>query len=399
MNCNDISLQSLFQPIVSIKRKTVIGFEALTRGIIKNSKANILGYEEIYNLAKKEQCLYEFEKSCWNNALKSWKLNQSLYPDSVLFLNIDVSLLNFEPAIGTTLLEMINTIGIEPDHIVLELVEQQLKMDDILLSFVTYCHNQGFLIAIDDFGEAFSNLERLFLIQPDIIKITKRLLHARRYSEEYGKSLLYGVIELINHIGAIPLLEGVETIDQLYEAVDCNIDIIQGYIISTPTNENSKVYREKLQNTLKVITDEVCIHKMQNIEMAKIKSNYYFQVARHIALILEMECCESTLDHLLHSLLLLDEQFECMYLLSEEGIQISETHFRNLTSKNTLFKPAKKGDDHSEKEYYLYIKAGATQYYSSPYISQATGMPCVTISLTLSRGSLLGKILCIDFKS
>lgn len=393
------NLQTGFQPIISIKRKAIIGFEALTRGMSETYQS-LLPYDTLHDMAESQQQLGSFDSACQYSALQQWNSYRELFPEALLFINFDMALINSDLGGYRKFIAMLEAAGLSPGSTVIELVEQKAEQEENLLSFVEICRRDGFLLAIDDFGEAFSNLERLFLIQPDIIKISKKLLHARRYSQEYGQSVLKGVAELISSIGAMPLLEGVEDMQQLSEAVDCNIDVIQGFLVSRPifdlTDSAAAAVRESLRKT----TDVAGMHRMQHIQLGKIKSSYFMQEAKHISMIIEMECVESDPDVVLSSWLHIDEQIECMYLLSEKGIQITETHFGQICKvKNALFRPARKGDDHSEKDYFLYIKAGSPHYYSPPYISQATGSLCITISVYLSRGPLSGTILCIDFRS
>ncbi|AEJ20250.1 EAL domain-containing protein [Gracilinema caldarium] len=391
------NLHTLFQPIVSLKRKSILGFEALSRGR-EPSSGHTLGYEKLHEIASFENTIVQLDRACRYNALHSWKSYYKKHPESLLFLNFDVTLLNNGVNGSGFFLEMVKSAGIPPENIVIELVERQVQQYEELLSFVETYRKKGFLFAIDDFGEAASNIERLFMIQPEVIKISRTLFHAPMYSETYGKSVLEGLVNLIASLGSLPLLEGVETVPQLYNALDCGIDVIQGFLISHPMAELSDGQLLKTKETLRMVSEISGKYRSQCIQLAKAKSNYLINEAKHMAMIVEMECVELDTDVLLHNLLAIDEQIECLYILSETGVQISETHFRpGLKIKNALFKPAKCGDDHSEKDYFLYIKAGSAHYFSSPYISQATGSYCSTISIVLTQGPLAGHILCIDF--
>jgi hypothetical protein len=62
-----------------------------------------------------------------------------------------------------------------------------------------------------------------------------------------------------------------------------------------------------------------------------------------------------------------------------------------------MFRPADKGADQSLKNYYLLLMAGLERYVSEPYISQASGNPCVTISTWFRAAGGRDLILCADF--
>ncbi len=390
-------LVTYFQPIVSIKKKTVIGFEALTRAWDRQDNVQI-SYADLKNFVKTQQDRLWLDRSCRRCALRAWKKWQDDFPESLLFLNFDVDVLNQGVLGSNVLLDTVLECGLSPNLIVVELVEQRVQRDDDLVAFVEKYRHHGFLIAIDDFGEDSSNLERLFLIRPDVIKISKRLLDAPRYTEEYGKSVLTGVANFITSLGAIALVEGVETIHHLHDAVDCNIDVIQGYLVARPQENIGGDNGELLQENLRKIVEIAGMHRMKNIQLSRMKSNYILQEARHLAQLIEQVTEPTDPNEMLARFTALEEQFVCIYLLSDKGRQISDTFFRErLDWKNALYRPARVGDDHSEKDYFLYIKAGSDQYYSPPYISLATGSFCTTISIAIKRGVFSGTVFCVDF--
>jgi len=94
-------------------------------------------------------------------------------------------------------------------------------------------------------------------------------------------------------------------------------------------------------------------------------------------------------------------QLECLYLLNQDGVQISETitNSRKLQSrKQFLFQPAPRGTDHSLKEYYYGLTYNSlTRYLTEPYISLASGNLCITFSGVLDdKASGKIQILCAD---
>ncbi|MCA1951216.1 MAG: hypothetical protein LDL24_11635 [Treponema sp.] len=86
-------LQTGFQPIISIKRKTVIGFEALTRGLAGNGQAPVT-YEALHEMAEKQERLGFFDSACQYSALQEWHAYRALFPEALLFINFDVALIN-----------------------------------------------------------------------------------------------------------------------------------------------------------------------------------------------------------------------------------------------------------------------------------------------------------------
>jgi EAL domain-containing protein (putative c-di-GMP-specific phosphodiesterase class I) len=91
----------------------------------------------------------------------------------------------------------------------------------------------GIRLAIDDFGVGHSNLERVKLIRPNIIKIDGgwfRQIAAVPAAAALFKSFVSGLHDL----GAQVLVEGIETPEQLSCAVEAGAEYLQGFLLSRP---------------------------------------------------------------------------------------------------------------------------------------------------------------------
>jgi hypothetical protein len=71
-----------------------------------------------------------------------------------------------------------------------------------------------------------------------------------------------------------------------------------------------------------------------------------------------------------------NRDIECLFILDGKGVQATDTVWNpsQAVKPNGLFRPARKGADHSLKDYYyLLIDAFISRYRTEPYISQASG--------------------------
>lgn len=391
------TLTTLFQPIVSVRKKTIIGYEALTRGMIP-CQDGLIPYGTLYEEARENGRLVEFDRSCRFSALTEWKEFKEREEGSLLFLNFDVSLLDMGVAGSGFFAQMVEEVGLNPENIVIELVERALDNFEDLVSFVRAYRDRGFLIAIDDFGEGCSSVQRLAALEPDIIKVSRSVFSAPSLSPVYRHSLMRGLVSWITSVGALPLLEGVETETQFFEALDVGVDTIQGFFIAPPFEGKNEETFQRICTRVQDLSSDAASYLLRRIEGINQRSRERLQRVYRLVKYLEVEREGCHLEKILPSLVREDPAIECLYLLNSAGIQISETYFRiPVTSKNSLYRPARPGDDLSEKEYYLHLKAGGNQYYSDPYISFATGSLCRTISVRLSLGPFAGCILCVDF--
>lgn len=90
---------------------------------------------------------------------------------------------------------------------------------------------------------------------------------------------------------------------------------------------------------------------------------------------------------------------ECIYVIDEMGVQVSNTILNtNLNIEdNVNFKPAKKGDNHSTKKYFMEgIRFEGNVYQSYQYISAATGSLCQTYSRLFVTKDNVKYLMCVD---
>lgn len=103
-------------------------------------------------------------------------------------------------------------------------------------------------------------------------------------------------------------------------------------------------------------------------------------------------------DDCLEFFLEFNDNLECIYLLNDEGIQVTRTQsvYENQENKHFLFQPAIKGADHSLKPYYIDSEGFHHFHVTSPYISKASGKSCITFSKRFNNDGN-AYILCADF--
>jgi hypothetical protein len=109
----------------------------------------------------------------------------------------------------------------------------------------------------------------------------------------------------------------------------------------------------------------------------------------------------SQFDEILHHLIDDFPKVECVYVLDDGGIQVTDTVCNATVAQRpgaAMFRPARKGTDHSLKEYYyVLIDVELQKYTTDPYVSLASGNLCRTIS-TCFRDAANNRlyVLCVD---
>ena len=124
--------------------------------------------------------------------------------------------------------------GMARGNVVVEILESKPTEPGMLEWLRDFSRDQNIKIAIDDFGQLHSDLDRYYLLQPDIVKIDC-LLFQEGYREPAVRKLLASTIERFHGNGSIVLIEGIESASQLDAALAMGADLIQGFLLARPS--------------------------------------------------------------------------------------------------------------------------------------------------------------------
>lgn len=387
-------LHTVFQPIVSLKRKAVFAYEALTRCTDPQSGQSI-SPQTLFAMAPDVHARLELDRACRNKALQSFACLHGGNRSMMLSLNMDVSCLTCHTRGSGCLLKAVKRLGISPSNVIIEIIESKAADMDVLLDFVEFYRHKNFLIALDDVGAGYSNLDRIPMIKPDVLKMDRSLVAGidRHFHKlEVAKSF----VQLAGRIGALVVAEGVETQDEALCLLENGVDVFQGYYFARPGDPAQDFPDiEKRVEGLAALFKE---RATERINRDKHRLSQYD--ALMLTLGMELAAGEGGLDHDLIRYLEAHPRIECLYVLDMRGIQISRTICNPLKlrkSKRLLYEPAEQGTDHSLKEYYLPLRAGLEKFTTTPYISLASGNRCITISHVFHHRKM-GRdlILCAD---
>ena len=119
-------------------------------------------------------------------------------------------------------------------HCCLEISEQQLLGDpSVLVSRVKSLQEAGIRIAIDDVGFGNSCLEGLIMLQPQVMKIDKRLVRGLA-SDDSLRQALTRLLKVAQVLGAEVIAEGIENSDDYRVLMKLGVRYGQGYLFGRP---------------------------------------------------------------------------------------------------------------------------------------------------------------------
>lgn len=377
-----------FQPIISIKKKRIFGYEALLRGY---KDEQYIAPDILFKEAKSAGLALELDKLVRLESINKFKKFFEQDNRLLLFLNFESSSINDSfKSEQYSFEDTLTKLNIPAKNIVLEIKEDEVKSTLALKNFSTYYKERGFNIAIDDFGTGESQFDRLSIVKPDIVKIDKSLLRDID-SNDINAEILKSIANMCKNIGAISLCEGVEYESEILKSLNFGIDIFQGYFFAHPSNV--KPNHKSISN--KIIT--VGLEHKNNLESIIKSKNELLQEACDISqkIISIMTSDKDNQKKSILNIIKQEQQVEALYFISShDAKQIGETIL--LASQRGFYEPSVHGENHSLQDYYYICKNSKDgKYISQKYISTASGNICRTFSKRFLHDSN-ELILCID---
>lgn len=235
MNKDKYLLQ--YQPIYNPRNKEIIGFEGLLRLLDEENKL-VPPYKFIPEIEKNDML---FDISLWilkkaiedYNKIKNYKCvsNKNFY----ISLNISLNEIENDNFIKQAI-EILSKSNLEKNNICLEVIERfKINNTNKANKNIKLLRENGFKIAIDDFGVEYSNLDILEKLHIDTIKIDKNFV------DGIGKDIIKNEIVLfISKIAKITnksvVLEGVEEEhqDTIIKKIENDSIYVQGYYYNKP---------------------------------------------------------------------------------------------------------------------------------------------------------------------
>ena len=114
----------------------------------------------------------------------------------------------------------------------IEINETKVQDNAVLKRFTDTYRKYGFMVALDDVGTGSSNMDRILLVKPNIIKVDISLV--RNIHNDYFKQGIFkSLVNLCNRIGALVVAEGVESEEEAIQVLRLGGQMIQDIILQT----------------------------------------------------------------------------------------------------------------------------------------------------------------------
>lgn len=373
-NYKDFILKSVFQPIISIPHRRTVGYEGLIRP--ENSAGHKVSPFSLFGAADDSAESLNLDRICRNLHAHNFGFQDA--KDKWLFLNLDSQSISDKQPDPGFMAQLIDSSGIKPSQVVVEILESQVSDRAYLVSFIRNLKQLGCLIAIDDFGAGHSNFDRVWELEPDIVKVDRSLIVRAAISAKV-KRVLSSLVSMIHGSGSLVILEGIETREQALLSMEVSADMVQGFYFSKPESFiNPCFHLDSLMTEL--LNEQRGITKKQGLALDAQFRQFQMYFEKAITQYVNGDSFKNSVQVVFN-----EERAVRCYLLDASGHQIGQAiHTPNyLLESSVRFSPLAKSENAnwSQKHYhYRALRHPGKIQITSPYLSLTGSHMCITIS-------------------
>jgi len=255
-------LDFAFQPIVNVKSGSLFAVEALLRNF--EEAGNFHSIFNLFDNAFHDGVLYQLDLELRYLALL--KFSKLSYKNIQLFYNIDIRLQYLPDFTHGNTAIILNNLHLDNKSICFEISERStLQNASSLTSMMNRYKQQGYDVAIDNFGTGVTGLQILYYADANYIKID-RFFISDIQTDAKKRLFCSSIIHMAHLMGIQVIAQCIETKEEYYTCKDIGVDLIQGYFIQKPKinlhkikssyDEISELYKGDKRNFTSNILDK-----------------------------------------------------------------------------------------------------------------------------------------------
>jgi len=212
------------QPIFDLRNMAKVGFELLTR--LDHDEYSFP--DEFFRFSRNANLLGIVDYACLKTCLKALK---DVPVIKRIYINIFPSTLSEIPV--ERLLRDLALAG-QNISFCIEINEQQILGDPLyLIPSIMRLKDAGIMIALDDYGFGYSSVETLVLLEPDIVKIDRKIINGISKDARKFHSLKR-LLRVIESCKASVIAEGIETKEDFEVLRNLGVTYGQGFFMGKP---------------------------------------------------------------------------------------------------------------------------------------------------------------------
>lgn len=232
----DGEFRAFYQPQYNAVTGKLVSAEALARWI--KPDGSVVSPAEFIPCAEKTDLILEIDWYMLHRVCEFQKKRieekHRCVPVAVNFSRKHIAESNFRQR----LCDVVDSYCVPRKLIEVEITESAMIHDsETIVNLVSDIRNDGFSVAIDDFGSGLSSLSFVKDVSANILKIDRSLLSGNCENEK-ERIVLASIFDFAHRLKLTTIAEGVETEEQLGFLRTCDCRIIQGFLFAKPMPED-----------------------------------------------------------------------------------------------------------------------------------------------------------------
>jgi diguanylate cyclase (GGDEF)-like protein/PAS domain S-box-containing protein len=223
-----------YQPIVSLERGRIVGFEGLVRW--QHPERGLVAPGQFIAIAEETGLIVPLGWWVLRESCRQTRAWQRAFPsEPPLWISVNMSgKLFMRSDMVDELLGILEETGLDPQNLRIEVTEN-VVMDhaETAVRNLMELRRMGIKLSVDDFGTGYSSLSYLQRFHYDSLKIDRSFVSQLGQPGE-SRAIVETILQLANTLGIGVVAEGIETADQVDRLRQMQCPHGQGYWFSRP---------------------------------------------------------------------------------------------------------------------------------------------------------------------
>jgi EAL domain-containing protein (putative c-di-GMP-specific phosphodiesterase class I)/GGDEF domain-containing protein len=221
-----------YQPIVSLDRLSIVGFEALVRW--NNERYGSIYPNDFIPVAENNRTIIQLGEYILYKSMSFIKeYNQKNGTDLHVSVNLSVVQL-LQDDFVKKVIRIIALLDFDSSKLKFEITESTLIEDpEKIIRQINRLKEIGIRFSLDDFGTGYASMNNLFNLPIDEVKIDRSLM-LNAVDDRTICEFLYSLSQLCHRNDIKVVSEGIEDLDMISRSKKITADYLQGYFFSKP---------------------------------------------------------------------------------------------------------------------------------------------------------------------